>query len=100
MSTTRSAHPISEPPRLFSWNTYLATDKGVTFGPSGATTDRRRAIRALGDTLRAGPVGTSGVIWKVELDLLGTAGYEYGGIIARAQHVTSGCVNWSKGALL
>lgn len=99
MSATGSARPTSEPPRLFSWDTYLVTDKGVTFGASGATTDRRRAIRALGDTLRAAPVGTSGVIWKVELDSLGTAKYEYGGIIARAQHAPSGCVNWSKGAL-
>jgi hypothetical protein len=93
------AHPdtrIWHAPKVFSWDTYRPASGGVTFGASGASTDRRRAMQNLGDALLDAPPGTRGVLWKVELDLIGTARYEYGGIIARAEHdPTSGSVTWS-----
>jgi hypothetical protein len=85
---------------VFTWDTYVPTRDGVTFGASGATTDRRRAIQALSDALQDAPPDTRGVVWKAELDLIGTSRYEYGGIIARAHHdAVSGCVTWSEGRI-
>jgi hypothetical protein len=85
------------PPRVFTWDTYRLGSDGMTFGACGSTTDRRRAMQCLGDALRDAPAGACGVVFKVEVDPIGTAKYRYGGIIARAQHdASSGCVVWSK----
>lgn len=95
---------MTTPPRprpVYVWDTFHATRDGVEFGASGATTVQRNAIRALGAALRTEPPGTTGVVMNVELHPAKTATYTYGGIIARAQHdPASGCVTWSKGALL
>jgi hypothetical protein len=92
---------MTQAPSVFSWDIYHADQDGVRFGPCGATTDRRRAVRALGDALRTSPVGTCGVIRKITPDPIGTLTYEYGGTVARAWHdAASGCVMWSRGTLL
>lgn len=91
----------NETPRVYSWDTYepvmSETDEApVRFGAAGATTDGRRAVRALGRAIRCAPAGVSGVIWTVGLDPIGCARYEYGGIVGRARRDDgSGCVVWT-----
>jgi hypothetical protein len=77
------------------WDTYCPGKKGLTLGPSGATTNKQRAVQALGEALRNAPAGASSVVFTVELDPIGTARYVYGEIVSRATHDPgTGCVVW------
>lgn len=99
LGETAPVHVTAEPLPVFTWDTYQTDEDGVIFGASGATTDKSHAVQALGDALQGLPVGTTGVIWRADLDLIGTVRYEYRGIIARAERdAASGCVTWSKGS--
>jgi hypothetical protein len=90
---TPSATPLE--PDLYAWDIYRRGGGGLDFGACGSTLDPRRAVRALGSALRGAPTGTRGIVWKVELAPAGTAKYDYGPVIARAERGHE-CVTWSR----
>jgi hypothetical protein len=83
--------------RLYSWNIVHADDERDLPEPCGVSGDRQLAIAAMAAALRDAAPGMRAVLYAVRVSPMKTAMYDYGAMIAMAEHDDgSGAIIWHR----
>ena len=83
--------------RLYSWNIVHADDGCDRPEPCGVSGDRQLAIAEMSAALRDSAPGMRAVLYAVRVSPMKTAMYDYGAMIAMAEHDDgSGAIVWHR----
>lgn len=83
--------------RLYSWNIVHGDDTCDRSEPCGVSGDRQLAIAEMAAALRDAAPGMRAVLYAVRVSPMKTAVYDYGAMIAMAEHdYGSGTIVWHR----